>query len=473
VSLQSEIFDGLDIPNWDESITAVKRVVANALHRIDPSTSIKDTGYFNHSFVPDFLLTWPRDADWSRDVFLRLDSSNAFLSGDLQYLGGDRPVVLGLTGLEQSPDDDSSDAFQVAARDSQVMLTEPGAVDQFVEISPSVEFGQVLPVAVMKGGRGLVTEHAAAGLTVAAGEFFSGARTHDSDAVAAAAPEIGEHLDTRQTDRLMNFGRIVWEATGGDPSQFPIPTALSGVDDTGLRFLLDEAPSDDPEFWRSVGRLVTLERLLSLGVREPPNLVAFLHANADRLLARYLLVKASQARLDDAGPTWGMDGGGLAMHGSDFKAYVAPRREDITVTPDEDRGLDILTFRQRTNREQVETVTVVAGDRRTVTISSEDIFDPSTDVVLNSVGDLPGTIIEGVGLIVGGKHLECDFVSRAASGHTNAQFDLVSLLERGLPMLWPLSDNRDIDEVRKIRQTVATVSQPPRLFDDLDSPQPN
>jgi len=65
----------------------------------------------------------------------------------------------------------------------------------------------------------------------------------------------------------MNFGRIVWEATGGDPSQFPIRTALSGVDDTGLRFLLDEAPSDDPEFWRSVGRLVTLERLLLLGVR--------------------------------------------------------------------------------------------------------------------------------------------------------------------------------------------------------------
>ena len=80
MSLQSEIFDGLDIPNWDESITAVKRVVANALHRVDPSTSIKDTGYFNHSFVPDFLLTWPRDADWSRDVFLRLDSSRNLVS---------------------------------------------------------------------------------------------------------------------------------------------------------------------------------------------------------------------------------------------------------------------------------------------------------------------------------------------------------------------------------------------------------
>ena len=73
MSLQSDIFDGLNIPNWDESITAVKLVVANALHRVDPSTSIEDTGYFNHSFVPDFLLTWPRDADWSRDVYLRLD----------------------------------------------------------------------------------------------------------------------------------------------------------------------------------------------------------------------------------------------------------------------------------------------------------------------------------------------------------------------------------------------------------------
>ncbi|MEA2704929.1 MAG: hypothetical protein QOD63_2874, partial [Actinomycetota bacterium] len=54
MTLQSEILDGLDVPGWDESIAAVKRVVANALGHMDRGAEIKDTSYFNHSFVPDF-----------------------------------------------------------------------------------------------------------------------------------------------------------------------------------------------------------------------------------------------------------------------------------------------------------------------------------------------------------------------------------------------------------------------------------
>ena len=87
MSLQSEILSGLDVPNWDESIATVKRTVANALQALDRGIEIKDTRYFNHSFVPDFVLSWPRDAGRQRDVFLRLDSSAAFLNRDLDLLG--------------------------------------------------------------------------------------------------------------------------------------------------------------------------------------------------------------------------------------------------------------------------------------------------------------------------------------------------------------------------------------------------
>lgn len=468
MSLQSEILDGLDVPGWDESIAAVKRVVANAMRQLDRGANIKDTSYFNHSFVPDFVLTWPREPGRVRDVFLRLDSSNAFLADDLRYLGDARPLLLGLAGLERANGDKADDTFIGATRDTRAMVTEPAAVDQFIEARPATDFGQVLPAAILKGGKGLVTEQTATGLTDAAAAAFAGARTHEAARIQQAVPEISEHLDATQAGRLWNFARIVWEATGGDPVEFPVATDLSGVDDSGLRFLLEEAPSDDVAFWRAVGRLVTLERLLSLGVREAASLAAFVRANADRLYARALLVKASQPRLDDAGPSWTVEAGGLALQGSDFTAYMAPRRDDLTVRPDEDRGLDFRAFRRRTSQEQVETVTIVAGDRKTVKIESEDIFDPATDLVLASVGDLPGTTVEAVGLIVGGKHLECDFRSRTASGYTNAIFDLMSLLERGLPMLWPLTDARDISEIQRLRQTVASVALPPSLFDDVD-----
>jgi hypothetical protein len=106
-----------------------------------------------------------------------------------------------------------------------------------------------------------------------------------------------------------------------------------------------------------------------------------------------------------------------------------------------------------------------------VTIESEDMFDPSTDAVLASIGDIPGSAIASVGLIVGGKHLTCGFTTRLAYGYTNAQFDIVSLMERALPLLWPFTDGRDIAEVRRIREVVSRVGLPPTLFDGLaDNP---
>lgn len=471
MTLQSEILDGLDVPGWDDSIARVKRTVANALHRLDPSAEIKDTSYFNHSFVPDFLLTWQREQGRSRDVFLRLDTSGEFLEGDLRYLGQSRPLLLGLVGFgpEEAPD---VGEIKAAAESSPALLTEPDAVEELAASVPQTDFGQVVPSALLKGGRGWVGEEAANVLTDAAAQYFSGAREHLPDQVRDALPLLGNHLDDRQSARLANFGRIVWEATGGEPTRFPVPTEVSGVDDAGLHFLLEEAPSDDMYFWRSVGRLVTLERLLGLGVREGPNLASFVAANADRLNARVLLIKSAHRRLDDAGPAWSVEGGGLCLRGADFVAYMASRRDDLSVSPDADRGLDVETFRRRTRDAQVETVGVVAGDGKRVSIQSEQIFDPSTDAVLASVGDLPGTRIASVGVIVSGKHLECDFMTRVASGYTNALFDVASLVERGLPLIWPLTDERDFDAVRRLRDTVGAVAVNPTLFDQFSSPPP-
>jgi hypothetical protein len=108
--------------------------------------------------------------------------------------------------------------------------------------------------------------------------------------------------------------------------------------------------------------LIGLERLVGVGARSGPNLAALVRANADRLYARAFLVKRTQTTLEDAGPEWHVESGALVLRGSDFAAYVAPRRDDLPVQPDDDRPLDLETFQSRAADEQVETVTVVAGD---------------------------------------------------------------------------------------------------------------
>lgn len=468
MSLESEIGDCLERPGWDESIAAVKRVVRNALHELDRGAEIRDTNYFNHSFVPDFVVSWPNEPNRTRDVFLRLDTSREFLSADIRYLSGGRPLLLGLSEVAEDVRAPGITTLAESADDSPVLVTEPGAVEQLIDSGEAAAFGHVVPAAMLKGGRGYVDTESASDLVAAGARFFAGARSHEPEAVTGSAPRLAAYLDDAQRAQMFNFGRIVWEATGGGAASFPLSTNLAGVDDAGLRFLLDEAPEGDAGFWRSIGGLVTLERLLALGVRTGPNLAAFVRANCDRLYARVLLVRGEQPRLGDDGPSWIVSSGALALRGFDFTAYIAPRRDDLTVPPDSRSGLRLDTFRERTRDSQVETVAVIASDGKHVVIRSDSIFDTLTDPVLASVGDLPGTAISSVGVIVAGKHLECDFTALTTSGHTSAQFDVVSLVSRGLPLVWPLTNQRDVDELALLHATVARFAGQPSLFDPVE-----
>lgn len=463
MSLQSEIFAGLDRTGWDESVEAVKTTMANALRSLDKAVQITDTRYFNHSFVPDFVLSWPREPGRNRDVYLRLDTTLDSVASDLRYVTHDRPMFVGLT--EVADDVSASSAVRGLMETSPALVSEPNAVEKLISSSSDTDFGRVVPAAVLRGGVGYVGRDAASRVSHAGSEFFSGAREHNASAVSQSAANLELNLDSRESNQLFNLGRIVWEAVGGN-DLFPLATNLSGVDDTGLRFLLEEAPEGDSSFWRSAGRLVTLERLTSLGVHRSPNLTAFIRANADRLLARQMIVKAGQPRLDDEGAFWAVAGGGLALNGVDFTAYLAGRADDLTVATDSYPGLPLASFRERTKYEQVETVVIAAADGKKIMIQSDEMFDPETDEVLASVANLPGTRVASVGIIVDGKHLECDFTDLSASGRTSAQFDLLSMVRRALPMVWPLYDARDRDEVRLVDETVASLTVPPSLFDD-------
>jgi hypothetical protein len=437
---------------------------------MDRTVEIEDTRYFNHSFVPDFVLKWPHDQNRTRDLFLRLDGSPSALAGDFEFLGGSHPVLFGVDGIERNS---SSEEAELSTTDpDDVMVTDADAVEDLGTSLAGAGFGHLLPSSLLKGGHGWIPRATANALTDAAARYFAGVRNHDAAPIGESIPVLTESLDNAQAAKIVNLGRIVWEATGGDPVGFPLPTDLEGVDDTGLIFLLQEAPSDDPEFWRSVGRLVTLERLLSLGSRDLPNLAAFVQANADRIAARAMAVKASQPQLEPSSTRWAIQNGGLAFVGGDFVAYLLTRRDLLVGGEDEASGLSTQAFERRTAHEQIDTVTFLAADGKEVTVRSDDLFDPSSDATLSSISNLPGASIQSVGLIVGGRHLECDFRSRTARGATNTKFDVLSLLERGLPMLWPLAVGEDVAAIRDLRSTVQQFLPPQLPFGSEDVVEP-
>jgi hypothetical protein len=442
VSLQGEILDALGLPGWTESVTSVKTVVRNAIQGMDRTATIEDTGYFNHSFVPDFRLSWASGSQ-PRDVYLRMDTSEAFLLGDLKYLRPDRPLLLGLATLET--EEPMAPALQDVG--GGVMLTEPAAIERLSDARQGAEFGQVVPGALLRGGHGLVDESTASSLSTAASRFFGSARMHEVEPIASAIPVLERHLNESQGERVIRLGRILWEATGGEPTRFPGATDLGGVDDDGLAIILEEASTQDSSFWREVGRSVSLERLLALPIRSGGNFEALVRANADRLFARCLLVRAGALTLAYGGPAWSNESGGLVLRGADFTAYISPTRKNLHVDPDSARSLDLPSFRERTADEVVERVEVVDEAGKRVHIEDANAINTKTDAVLASVGVLPGMRVASVGLAVSGRSLRCDFESRTATTHTSASLDVTTLLRHALPILWDLTDPADQAEI--------------------------
>src|SRR4051794_34268958 len=96
-NLTDAVRAAFDQTRFSDIITRVHGAVLERLVELDPTVKIERTNYFNHSFVPDFVMTWPEaNSKQSRDIFLRYDLESAQAAGDVSALGGDGGVLLSL-----------------------------------------------------------------------------------------------------------------------------------------------------------------------------------------------------------------------------------------------------------------------------------------------------------------------------------------------------------------------------------------
>ncbi len=459
-TLASAVRGALSRQDWQQSISGVKTAIADAISHLDRRITIRDTGYFNHSFVPDFTLEWPNRLPRRRDVYLRLDASAGFISNDLRHLGPTHPILIGLLAdhIPVLPDTTGE-----AAEQSDSLVTEPDALENLAA-EPETRLARVLSPAMVRGGRGVVGGAEADGLTTNIDSFFAAVTVHDAGTVAGSSAPLTRHLSETESSALLSFGRVMWEATGGSPSEYPLQADLSVLDDIELRFLMEEGPPASLDFWRSVGRSSTIQQLVALGPSEPANLRDFLVANLDRLLARFMMAKADQPQLaDSALPRWVIAQGALALRGHNFVAHIAERHDDLAEEPNRGPGIGIPELRVRAVAADVDAVTVTTDEGKTVSIESPRAFNVASDKILGTLTSTPDTLVTGMGIMVGGRHLECRFTDATASGRTNAQFSVAELLRHALPVLWRLSDQDDA-QIKEMIRLNAEVSEPPTLF---------
>ena len=94
----SELHAALAKPHQAEAAQAVHELVARAIERLDRGVEVKRTDYSTHSFVPDLVVRWgPSEQRRERHVHLRFSVIGRSFEQDLDLLGEDAPLFLGMT----------------------------------------------------------------------------------------------------------------------------------------------------------------------------------------------------------------------------------------------------------------------------------------------------------------------------------------------------------------------------------------
>jgi hypothetical protein len=93
----------LAAPDAASSEQQVHEIIAAQLQILTSDSEVLVTGYFNHSWVPDFLIRSGQGEQ--RGVYLRFDIEDPGFTDDLHYLAAARPVFIDLLSASASAGD--------------------------------------------------------------------------------------------------------------------------------------------------------------------------------------------------------------------------------------------------------------------------------------------------------------------------------------------------------------------------------
>lgn len=225
MSFAEAVYDAVRIRNPQDARSAVHTVVGQQLRRLDPGAEISPTSYFNHTFVPDFVLSWSAGEEVvERDLFLRLNVSSPAFNEDVLLLADRAPLFLGV--FDEAP---LGDAAWLEADGARSLVTQAVAVDQFEEEFERDSRTNTATREIVRRGRGALDQSAAGDLGA---KYRSALRVIDSlgeqqtdeeavETVEAALQALSPLLTEEGTLEIEQTLHAFWIRHGGAPSHFP------------------------------------------------------------------------------------------------------------------------------------------------------------------------------------------------------------------------------------------------------------
>jgi hypothetical protein len=440
--LTMAVRQAFDHPDPLPRVEAVKTAVCRFLESTDPAIEVRKTEYFNHTVAPDLVLSWPRE-NRDRQVFLRLNPDPQWLADDLRWIASAEPIMV---ALDEANGDErrfvATAPLGVAARAGNTLVADTAALEH---MSTGEGPGSgLLPHAVLRGGRGALDAGAARRAASVASDGFGAAQRLVEQPTRAAAELFEEMLQPAEARRATRVLQAVWEGHGGSQTSFPAHTSYEGpLGAEDLELLLETVDTGDADFWRRIGRGLTLQLVASLHADDPSvNLQRLVAANVDRLAARAVRVLTEPPRLGEPERLrWLVARGCLALRSAGWAAYFAADSPGLPEAQPR-RGVDLGTVRDRTYRRGL-TVEAVEVERPDLAIAFRSMVHASV-MDLDDIADLEArgsTTVRSASVpLATTRQLQCDFTTTTTRTQTKATATVAELGTVGLGLLIDFDD---------------------------------
>jgi len=433
-SFATQILDGLFDPSPSESIFRVKDAVAKELTALDSTARIKSTEYFNHTFAPDFVMTWPDQS--ARRVYLRMAYDLDALVDDVALIDSTDPLIFGLTSPESI---EAKPRVDVAIAETDAMFTEPTALERLIGRKQSESTANMLSNAIAQGGRGTFVADEAVQLADVVARGFDAAARIEFDETAEAVSAIEDRLRGTQAWRMNRVLQAVWEGSEGSLTQFPGGADLTGrLNPESLRYLVKYMRTDDGRFWRSVGRGLRLSDLESLDFdTDSANIQRLIRANLDVIAARATIVRSDPLGVEIADPDnlfrWSQRGAHVAFEAPNLFAIVGSSKKDLDgVEQDEADAVTVERFITRSEDFDVVEVTVHAGHEHVTAKIDEGAMSTERLHKLSASVDGAGEVAEAIIATRSGR-VNASLRDRSGTGVTRSNLLMADLLATTIP----------------------------------------
>ncbi|WP_146101014.1 hypothetical protein [Nocardia nova] len=267
-SVQPSIDAAMNAATPDEIISGVKGIVAREIEKLSSDVRIEYTDYFNHTYMPDMVLSWGSRQAEQRPIFLRNSLRLRPTLGDVEGLESRSPVVI---GLKPADPDIGPRVRESVRRTRRVFVTDVSSIDVAGRQASSKD--SVAPLLgivrnnILRTGRGLMTVSDAEELLSATEDVMA-----SDPIVADAALSRFESL----TDSLLaedgsyqvsRASRLLRAINDPDLLSEVLPSVSGRISETDLSIMLqylfarETTAAPDGRFWETLATLVDLQDL--------------------------------------------------------------------------------------------------------------------------------------------------------------------------------------------------------------------